>query len=106
MTLLKEAYDDYRRYKRDKEANSQVYTIIRREGENQIPSCDIKVGDIIEITANQRVPADCLLLSCSDPQGTVFIRTDQLDGETDWKLRKAIRYTHNYAKNNKNLMTI
>jgi phospholipid-translocating ATPase len=26
MALLKEAYDDFKRYKRDKEANSQKYT--------------------------------------------------------------------------------
>jgi P-type E1-E2 ATPase len=44
-----------------------MYTIIRKDKEELIPSSDIKVGDIIEITANQRVPADCLLLSCSDP---------------------------------------
>lgn len=40
-----------------------------------------------------RVPADLILISTSEEDGTVFIRTDQLDGETDWKLRKAIKYT-------------
>jgi phospholipid-translocating ATPase len=34
-----------------------------------------------------------ILLSSSDVQGGCFIRTDQLDGETDWKYRKAIRFT-------------
>jgi len=31
-----------------------------------------------------------ILLHTSDSSGTCFIRTDQLDGETDWKLRVAV----------------
>lgn len=42
---------------------------------------------------NQRVPADLVLLRTSDASGTCFIRTDQLDGETDWKLRVAVPAT-------------
>lgn len=34
-----------------------------------------------------QVPADLLLLKTSEKAGASFIRTDQLDGETDWKLR-------------------
>ncbi len=30
----------------------------------------------------------------------MFIRTDQLDGETDWKLRKAIKFTHKFMSKN------
>ena len=32
--------------------------------------------------AGERVPADMILLRTSDEGGSVFIRTDQLDGET------------------------
>lgn len=41
-----------------------------------------------------------VILATNQEDGTVFIRTDQLDGETDWKLRKAVNFTHNYLKNN------
>lgn len=34
-----------------------------------------------------------VLLYTTEKSGAVFIRTDQLDGETDWKLRKAIVMT-------------
>lgn len=34
-----------------------------------------------------------VLLYTSDSTGTCFIRTDQLDGETDWKLRVAVPET-------------
>ena len=36
------------------------------------------------------MPADVVLLKTTEKSGGVFIKTDQLDGETDWKLRKAI----------------
>lgn len=39
---------------------------------------------------NQRIPADLILLRTTDKSGSCFIRTDQLDGETDWKLRLPI----------------
>jgi phospholipid-translocating ATPase len=34
-----------------------------------------------------------------DDQGNVFIRTDQLDGETDWKLRKAVKLVQTHIAN-------
>ena len=33
----------------------------------------------------------------TEKNSTVFIRTDQLDGETDWKLRKAVAITQSNA---------
>lgn len=62
LTMLKEAYDDYKRYKRDKEANLTRYRIIRNQQFVSIPSCDLRVGHIVEINANQRIPADIILL--------------------------------------------
>ncbi|OBZ74307.1 putative phospholipid-transporting ATPase IIB [Grifola frondosa] len=68
VTMGKEAYDDYKRNLRDREANSQKYLVL-----------------------------DPSSYSASSPEGgphtrsgTCFIRTDQLDGETDWKLRVAV----------------
>lgn len=57
-----------------------------------VKSSELKVGDIVLVKTNQRIPADLVVLATDDPNGTVFIKTDQLDGETDWKVRRAIRY--------------
>ena len=40
--------------------------------------------------SDERVPADMVLLRTTNETGSCFIRTDQLDGETDWKLRLAV----------------
>mmetsp|Transcript_9832 Transcript_9832/g.14665 ORF Transcript_9832/g.14665 Transcript_9832/m.14665 type:complete len:1003 (+) Transcript_9832:12-3020(+) len=93
ITIIKEAYDDLLRMRRDKEVNSQTYSKITRKGTQDVQAAQIKVGNLIEIKANQRIPADMVLMHTTEESGTVFIRTDQLDGETDWKLRKAVNFT-------------
>jgi phospholipid-translocating ATPase len=93
VTLLREAVDDILRYKRDKAVNSQLYQKLTRNGPLAIYSSRIKVGDLIVVSKDQRVPADMVFLRTSEKNGACFIRTDQLDGETDWKLRLAVSAT-------------
>ncbi|KAH9278326.1 putative phospholipid-transporting ATPase IIB [Echinococcus granulosus] len=95
VTMIREAVDDIRRWLRDREVNNALYTKVIRKGQVTLPSAKIQVGDIILLHKNQRVPADMVLLWTSEPNGSCFIRTDQLDGETDWKLRTAIPVTQN-----------
>ncbi|KAJ9612325.1 putative aminophospholipid-translocase [Cladophialophora chaetospira] len=112
ISIGKEAADDIVRRRRDAEANAEPFTVLTfsdtaREGviEVQKKSRDIKVGDVLKLEKNQRIPADVIILQSNpteltvDPTaeggtapstqsgGETFIRTDQLDGETDWKLR-------------------
>lgn len=182
ITLGKEAMDDIARRRRDAEANSEGYTVLKFEenspgngvapGKNSQrkkklrkqkagngrltdiedeeqriptnglatctyfevvkPSRALKVGDVVKLGKDQRVPADMVLLksysteattSAADQSdadssptllgdhdeatakvdsavatgasGEAFIRTDQLDGETDWKLRLTSPLTQN-----------
>lgn len=62
MTLLKEGWDDAKRYIRDKESNTQGYRKLHTKGLEKITAAEIKVGDVIEVVANQRIPADLILL--------------------------------------------
>jgi len=75
-------------------------SVLKPEGRKiQKPSSELRVGDIIEIHPGQRIPSDLVLLYSSEENGCIFIKTDQLDGETDWKLRRAIRYTQKFFSN-------
>ncbi|KAF2711131.1 phospholipid-translocating P-type ATPase [Pleomassaria siparia CBS 279.74] len=191
ITLTKEALDDITRRRRDAEANSEGYMVLKFE-ENSTgnglapgktsdskrrmrktnksggrltdiedeeqrlspskgvstasyfeiikPSRGLKVGDVVKLGKDQRVPADMVILKSysndttppnsativppdtsptlvgddtnglldlgktpSKPSiaatggasGEAFIRTDQLDGETDWKLRLTSPLTQN-----------
>lgn len=90
VTMAKEAWDDIQRRRRDAEANSEIYEL---KGGGQAKSQDLRVGDIVVLHTNERVPADVVVLKSSEASGESFIRTDQLDGETDWKLRQACPLT-------------
>uniref|UniRef100_A0A8C6WY41 Phospholipid-transporting ATPase n=1 Tax=Neogobius melanostomus TaxID=47308 RepID=A0A8C6WY41_9GOBI len=79
VTMVREAVDEVRRYRRDKEMNSQLYSKLTVRGKVQVKSSDIQVGDLIIVEKVQ---------TCA-----CFIRTDQLDGETDWKLKVAVGCT-------------
>ena len=65
LTLAKEAYDDYKRYRRDCDSNSSKYRLLRQGQVLTIKSEDIRVGDMIELHAKERVPADMVVLSTS-----------------------------------------
>jgi magnesium-transporting ATPase (P-type) len=38
------------------------------------------VGDIVKIVGGDRIPADMITLYADGDQGTLFLKTDQLDG--------------------------
>ena len=69
VTMLKESWDDYQRMLRDKELNLTKYQRLVQDPKDKkntkittIFSKDIKVGHILLLKHNTRVPADMLLL--------------------------------------------
>ncbi len=94
VTMVKEAYEDCKRHCRDSEINSEKYGKLDPAGRVcDVTSANIKVGDVVRVREGQRVPADMVLLYTTGPSGSTFIKTDQLDGETDWKLRRPVAKT-------------
>lgn len=91
ITIFKEVVDEYHRTQRDKLLNEQIYTLALSNA--PIMAQDLNVGDIVTLAKGMRVPADMILLKSSENTGEAFIKTDQLDGETDWKLRIAPNIT-------------
>merc|ERR1740128_338595 len=96
VTAIREGVDDFRRGQRDKEVNNRLYKKLLPSGYELIPSWKIKVGDLIFVDQDERVPADMVLVRTTEKSGSCFIRTDQLDGETDWKLRLAVAETQKF----------
>ena len=74
ISIGKEAVDDIARRRRDAEANSELYTVLSFDHdlsarpsasgvrEVQKKSRDLKVGDVLKLEKNQRVPADVVIL--------------------------------------------
>ncbi|KAF8686428.1 Phospholipid-translocating P-type ATPase [Rhizoctonia solani] len=53
----------------------------------------LEVGDIVLLRDNDQVPADTIVLATSDADGLAYVETKNLDGETNLKLRKALKST-------------
>ena len=113
VTMMKEAGDDIARRRRDKEQNGELYEVLNQassltEESKYVPSKNLKVGDIVRLHKDTRIPADMILLQSSEKDGTgeAFIKTDQLDGETDWKLRIACNATQSLSNVSKLINTI
>jgi phospholipid-translocating ATPase len=111
FSMAKELYDDIKRRVQDKKTNSTLITTLQMNPNDwqvkkvKKKACDLQIGDIIELDKDNRVPADIIVLKTfneSEDDNQSFIRTDQLDGETDWKLRKAPAITQ--TKSEKDLV--
>ncbi|CAG9995747.1 unnamed protein product [Clonostachys byssicola] len=52
---------------------------------------NLTVGDFVRIYNDDELPADIIILSTSDPDGACYVETKNLDGETNLKVRQALR---------------
>lgn len=52
---------------------------------------NVRVGDFVRIYNDEEIPADVIILSTSDADGACYVETKNLDGETNLKVRQAVR---------------
>jgi len=97
ISAFKEGLDDYRRYKSDREANRRIYTVLRDGSPTELQSQHIRVGDIVRIEENREIPCDLVLLTSSEPYGSCYVQTANVDGETDLKPRIALPQTADFT---------
>ena len=59
----------------------------------KVPQYQIRVGDIVRIEDGQAFPADLMFIRSEEEKTpkTCWINTKSLDGETDNKLRQAVK---------------
>jgi len=86
FTMFFQAIDDIERHREDKHVDNRVATTI----EERKSWKHVAMGDVVIIGANEEVPADVLLLSSSNTNGTVYVETSNIDGETMLKIRQPI----------------
>lgn len=100
-SALKDVTEDLRRQKADKQVNSKPAHIVRRDVSDQIKHIDatwqdIQVGDLLILKDGDEVPADCILLATSRPDGRCYVETANLDGETNLKIRSVAKCTKHF----------
>ncbi|GLD95047.1 hypothetical protein PINS_up003672 [Pythium insidiosum] len=100
-SALKDVSEDMRRQKSDRLVNSKPAHIVRRDTNDQIVHVDgmwqdIQVGDLLILKDGDEVPADCILLATSRPDGRCYVETANLDGETNLKIRSVAKSTKHF----------
>ncbi|XP_060264246.1 phospholipid-transporting ATPase IG isoform X18 [Ovis aries] len=93
VTAIKQGYEDWLRHRADNEVNKSTVYIIENAKRVKKESEKIKVGDIVEVQADETFPCDLILLSSCTVDGTCYVTTASLDGESNCKTHYAVRDT-------------
>ena len=87
--MILEIVADFRRYLSDQEVNTYKVARVTKEGTEETTAAELQVGDVVELTNDCAIQADCIVLSTNDPNGQCYISTSQLDGERNLKPKLA-----------------
>ena len=92
VTAIKDGIEDYKRYLSDKKINSQKVAVFSPETGQFISNTweSLTPGDIIQLPINSTIPADCLIISSSEPNQVTYLKTSNLDGEANLKQFQAL----------------
>lgn len=100
FTSLKEGYEDYQRFKQDKEVNLKKTTVINQGRPVQKLWKDLRVGEIVKVLKDEAFPADLFLLKTSHPGGVAFVDTMNLDGESNLKEKLMVKNLRDFPEEN------
>lgn len=111
LSMAKEGYDDFCRYRLDKAENNRVISVLHADnpaastigGASKSLSMtsaprhwvtkkwrEVRVGDIVRLVRNEAAPADLVILHALGSNGIAYIETMALDGETNLKSKQAL----------------
>eukprot|EP00759_Apiculatamorpha_spiralis_P024733 PhF_6_TR27961/c3_g1_i1/m.41296/K14802/DRS2, ATP8A; phospholipid-transporting ATPase len=93
VAAFKDGYEDFVRHRLDAKANARLTSVIRDGKLVDVPSKDVQAGDIMFIQQGEEIRADVVVLSSVLPEGTAYMDTCNLDGETNIKSRRAHEVT-------------
>lgn len=96
VSMVKDAYEDYKRTKSDNEENGTQAKIFDRKDKLFVETRwkQLYPGDIVQVKADEAIPADILILHSSDLKGGCCVETKNLDGETNLKIKTAEKELH------------
>jgi phospholipid-transporting ATPase len=81
VSLIREAIEDYMRYKFDSSLNNEKVTVYRHGAWVEAKSETLQLGELIVVRDDCSFPADLVIVESSGNEGMCFIETGTLDGE-------------------------
>ncbi|CAL9698472.1 unnamed protein product [Knipowitschia caucasica] len=96
VTAIKQGYEDWLRHKADNSINKCPVHVVDNGRVTRKQSRNLRVGDVVFVKEDETFPCDLVLLSTSRPDGTCFVTTASLDGESSHKTYYAVQDTKAY----------
>ncbi|RMC06567.1 hypothetical protein DUI87_16004 [Hirundo rustica rustica] len=93
VTAIKQGYEDWLRHKADNAINHCPVHFIQHGKLVRKQSRKLRVGDIVMVKEDEKFPCDLIFLSSSRGDGTCFVTTTSLDGESSHKTYYAVQDT-------------
>uniref|UniRef100_A0A8B9GLX1 Phospholipid-transporting ATPase n=1 Tax=Amazona collaria TaxID=241587 RepID=A0A8B9GLX1_9PSIT len=93
VTAIKQGYEDWLRHKADNAMNQYPVHFIQHGKLVRKQSRKLRVGDIVMVKEDETFPCDLIFLSSSREDGTCFVTTASLDGESSHKTHYAVQDT-------------
>ncbi|KAG9492249.1 hypothetical protein GDO78_000654 [Eleutherodactylus coqui] len=93
VTAIKQGYEDWLRHKADNAMNQYSVHVIQHGKLVRKQSRKLRVGDIVMVKEDDVFPCDLILLSSSREDGTCFVTTASLDGESSHKTYFSVQDT-------------
>ena len=97
---IKEAYEDYSRYKQDKIINNKIVLKFWEEAWTPVKCSTLIPGDIVKIFKEEEIFSDLLIIKSSNQSGYCFVDTKNLDGESNLKEKCAVEEFKNMLETN------
>uniref|UniRef100_A0A8C9Y1H5 Phospholipid-transporting ATPase n=1 Tax=Sander lucioperca TaxID=283035 RepID=A0A8C9Y1H5_SANLU len=93
VTAIKQGYEDWLRHKADCSINECPVDVVQQGKVVRTQSHKLRVGDIVVVREDETFPCDLILLSSSRHDGTCYVTTASLDGESSHKTYYAVQDT-------------
>uniref|UniRef100_H2UJQ6 Phospholipid-transporting ATPase n=1 Tax=Takifugu rubripes TaxID=31033 RepID=H2UJQ6_TAKRU len=90
VTAIKQGYEDWLRHKADCSINESPVDVVQQGKVVRTQSHKLRVGDIVVVREDETFPCDLILLSSSRHDGTCYVTTTSLDGESSHKTYYAV----------------
>ncbi|CAL1588546.1 unnamed protein product [Knipowitschia caucasica] len=98
VTAIKQGYEDWLRHKADNSINQCPVHVVDNGRVTRKQSRNLRVGDVVFVKEDETFPCDLVLLSTSRPDGTCFVTTASLDGESSHKSLKMSTAAPNHRR--------
>lgn len=90
---IKAIIEDKKRQGEDHKTNNSITNVMKRDSDGKWKQhecrwSEVKVGDVVKVFDNDLFPADLMCLHCDLPERICYVKTTNLDGETNLKVKR------------------